>query len=134
MADLNPSSPQKPKELSMETRLILAFTLMGLVLVAAQYLMPTARPQLKPAAKPEQSQAQPPAAVEAQAQPHSVVPAGSGKAAKASAKAAPALPVVQSQQRETKVIETDVYRVEFSNEGATVRSWKLTHKRDKDYR
>ena len=69
MADLNPSSPQKPKELSMETRLILAFTLMGLVLVAAQYLMPNARPQPKPAAKQEQSQTQPPAAVEAQAQP-----------------------------------------------------------------
>ena len=134
MADLNPSSPQKPKELSMETRLILAFTLMGLVLVAAQYLMPNARPQPKPAAKQEQSQTQPPAAVEAQAQPQAVAPAGSGKAANASAKAAPALPVVQSQQRETKVIETDVYRVEFSNEGATVRSWKLTHKRDKDSR
>ena len=134
MADLNPSSPQKPKELSMETRLILAFTLMGLVLVAAQYLMPNARPQPKPAAKQEQSQTQPPAAVEAQAQPQAVAPAGAGKAANASAKATPALPVVQSQQRETKVIETDVYRVEFSNEGATVRSWKLTHKRDKDYR
>src|ERR1039458_1319738 len=109
MADLNPSSPQKPKELSMETRLILAFTLMGLVLGAAQYLMPNTTTQPKPAAKKEQSQTQPPAAAPEQDQAQAHLPPAAGKAGRASVKATPALPVVQSQQRETKVIETDVY-------------------------
>ena len=133
MADLKPSSQQTPKEMPMETRLILAFVLMGLVL--AQYFLPKPQPQPKQAAKQAASQAQTqgPAAAEVQAQAASAPPA-TQKAAKAKAKAVPALPVLKAELRETKVIETDVYRVEFSNEGATVRSWKLTQKRGPQYR
>ena len=121
----------------METRLLLAFGLMGLVLVLGQYFMPNTRPQPKPAASQSQNQAQPQVAAQApapaQVQPASV-PAERKAGRAAAAKPLPAAPVIQAEARQTSVIETDVYRVEFSNEGATVRSWQLTQKQRKDYR
>ncbi|MGO9240056.1 MAG: membrane protein insertase YidC [Bryobacteraceae bacterium] len=134
MTDPNPDSRPKPEEMSMERRMLLAFALMGLVLVATQYFMPSLHPQPKPGAKqaqgqaPTQAGAPTPALAQTQSQP------AAARAATAHAKAVPSIPVVQAQASETKVIQTDVYRVEFSNEGATVRSWKLTQKRGQDYR
>lgn len=98
----------------METRLLVAFALMGVVLIGSSYLIPQPEP---PA---------PPAKVEAP-----------GKAAAASAPApspspAPAaLPgAVAAAEEQTVEIETELFKVTFSNRGAVVRSWILKPYKD----
>jgi YidC/Oxa1 family membrane protein insertase len=110
------------KEISMEVRLLIAFVLMGLVVVGTQLFYkpppaalntnkdkataPVAEP-VKPANPPEQpAPARPAAAVEIPGQ-------------------------IQAEKEETVTIETDLYRVVFSNRGAVVRNWIL--KRYKDH-
>jgi len=118
----NPSkTPGGKKELSMEMRLLLAFGLMGLVLFATQYLMP------KPPVAPKQA---PPAQVAQQ--PVQEQKAETPKPAAAAAKAPPAkaAPQAVGAREETHVIETDVYKVVFSNRGAVVRSWVLKKYKD----
>jgi len=137
MPDPNQSSENKSffglkKELSMEMRLLLAFGLMGLVLLATQYFMPAVKPAVaKKVPVQTQTEAAPPQA--AQPVPAAAASqAASTKPGQKNAKQAPAPVVVMAQQRETKIVETDVYRVELSNEGATVRSWKLKKYKDSD--
>lgn len=100
------------KDRSMESRLLLAFLLTGAVLLVSQYLFspvpaPTA-PQT--AAKPQE-------------------PAKTG-APSPGAALPPQAPVeipgrVQAETEERFTVETDAYRVVFSNRGAVVRSWIL---------
>jgi YidC/Oxa1 family membrane protein insertase len=130
MPDPNQNSEKKSifglnlkKELSMEVRLLLAFGLMGLVLLTTQYFMPATKPPL-PKKAPAQAQVQTPPAEAPQ-------PAPVRSAAKA-VQPAHAPEAIMAAQRETKIVETDVFRVEFSNEGATVRSWKLKKYKDSD--
>ena len=139
MTDPNQSSEKKSifgldlkKELSMEMRLLLAFGLMGLVLLTTQYFMPAAKPPL-PRKAPVQAQTQtpPPQPVQPASSSAPALPV-STKAGKPAAKQATAPVTVMAQQRETKIVETDVYRVEFSNEGGNVRSWKLKKYKDSD--
>lgn len=100
------------KELSTENRLLLAFALMGLVLFATNYLFKPPAPPPKPA-RTAQKQATPEAAAPAKpATPLANAPATSG-------------PGVAGAKEETFVLETDVYRIVFSNRGAVVRSWIL---------
>lgn len=135
MTDPNQSSENKSffggkKELSMEMRLLLAFALMGLVLLTTQYFMPPTKPA--PARKPPvqaQTQAPPPQTAEPVPVAAAAQPAAT-KGGKPASKQAPAPVVVMAEQRETKIVETDVYRVELSNEGGTVRSWKLKKYKD----
>ena len=120
-------SPQAKQEMSMERRLLLAFGLMGLVLLGSQYLFPPATPP-PPAAGKSASQEQEKAKTEqtpAKAETQSA-PAGNAAApapAVSTVEAAPA--PVAAEKPETYVIETDQYRVVFSNRGASVRSWVL---------
>jgi YidC/Oxa1 family membrane protein insertase len=107
------------KELTMETRLLLAFVLVGIVLVAWNYIYkpPPVTPPVNPQAQTTQ-----PAAV-------------SDNVPKPSPAAAPAQVVdlpgqVQAGQAEEFAIETDLYRVRFSNQGAVVRSWILKQYKD----
>jgi YidC/Oxa1 family membrane protein insertase len=114
----NPSPPNQPKELSMEKRLLLAFVLMGAVLFTTPYFFQSANP---PAKKTE------------------TVPPKSGTGATASdqkkttAVAAvtegnaevPSVPAAAAQKEELFTVDTNVYRVTFSNKGAIVRSWLL---------
>ena len=130
MTDPNQSSEKKSifglnlkKELSMEVRLLLAFGLMGLVLLTTQYFMPAAKPPV-PKKAPVQAQVQTPVA-----EPPQAAPARSAANTVPPARASEA---IMAQQRETKIVETDVFRVEFSNEGANVRSWKLKKYKDSD--
>jgi YidC/Oxa1 family membrane protein insertase len=130
MTDPNQSSEKKSifglnlkKELSMEVRLLLAFGLMGLVLLTTQYFMPAAKPPV-PKKAPVQAQVQTPVA-----EPPQAAPARSAANTVSPARASEA---IMAQQRETKIVETDVFRVEFSNEGANVRSWKLKKYKDSD--
>ncbi|MCS7043469.1 MAG: membrane protein insertase YidC [Bryobacteraceae bacterium] len=113
-------------EMSMETRLLLAFGLMGLVLFATQYFLPKPPP---PAPPKKAAAAAPAAPQEAQ-----------GAAQPAPQKAAAAQPEQPSAARivgekeETYILETDVYRIVFSNRGAAIRSWVLKRYRDSEGR
>jgi YidC/Oxa1 family membrane protein insertase len=116
----NPNQPAPPKkELSMETRLIIAFVLMGAVLFLTPYIFKPAQP-LPPAKAPAaKSTAQVPDAAPVQPAP--------AQAAEQKAKAQPAEAVkpVAAEKEETVLVDTALYRVQFSNRGAVVRSWVL---------
>jgi YidC/Oxa1 family membrane protein insertase len=104
-------------ELTMEMRLLLAFGLMGIVLFATQYFMPKpAKPAQAPAQKQEQAQA-------STAEP-TATPTPAPEVA-----VTPMEPTAAAQE-ETHTIETDVYKVVFSNHGAVVRSWVLKKYKD----
>src|SRR5579863_4717992 len=110
------------KELSMEMRMILAFVLMGLVIVISQYFM---KPPPAPTATKEgaEKSARPvnPAAVEKPPQPAPAPP-----------KTAQMPGQIHADQESVFGVDTDVYRVVFSNRGAVVRSWVLKDYKDRD--
>jgi YidC/Oxa1 family membrane protein insertase len=138
MADINKGSgPNTPgSEPSMQGRLLLAFLLMGAILFLTPYFYKTVVPgavspkpgetaaetaKLAPTQAPT-SEATPAAAVEPVAKP-AAKPAKSAQAA--------AVPVSASKQ-ETVVVDTKVYRLVFSNQGAVVRSWVLKKYKDSE--
>ena len=95
------------KELTMETRLLLAFVLVGIVLVGWNYIY---KPPPLPVTPPTQAQTTAPLAEATQPAP--------------AAAPAPILPVpgqVQASQTEEFDIETDLYRVKFSNPTRTAK-------------
>ncbi len=113
-------SPKSPlKDMSMELRLLLAFLLMGAVMFVTPYLFKSSTP---PGAKKAPDTAAtsptaPPAAAEtAPAQPVQEV---------AAAKGAPTSPPTPEQALPPLIIDTDLFRIQFSNQGANVRSWLL---------
>jgi YidC/Oxa1 family membrane protein insertase len=123
--DGNNNPAQKPKEMSMEVRLLLAFLLMGAVMFVTPYLFKSQTPpdankkaadnqvaQTVPAQKPDAAAQQAPAAPPA-------TPADT------TAAAAPTEKATAQQPLPPFVIETDRFRITFSNQGATVRSWQL---------
>jgi YidC/Oxa1 family membrane protein insertase len=120
MADSTNSGNQAPKELSMETRLLLAFLLMGAVL----FLTPTLfKPTGTPLGKKEPAATQAPAVTA----PAATAPAGQNSAAQsASTEAvAPSAPATLQRPAQPVVIDTDLFHVEFSNHGATAQHWLL---------
>jgi len=116
MADLpkppTPPGQPGPKEMSMETRLLLAFLLMGLVLFLTPYFY-------KPPPPPPKSSA--PAGANQGAQTQQPAPA----APQQPAAGEPAAPQIQASSEQAFTIDTDLYRIRFSNRGAVVRSWVL---------
>lgn len=112
MFDPTKSSGEPPKDFAMEKRLLLAFILMGLVLFLTPYFY-------KPPPPPKQ--ATPPAKTTQQAQTQSTTPP---KPAEAPSSELPA-PSAAAQKEEKFVVDTNLYRVEFSNRGAVVQSWVL---------
>ncbi|MBI4889854.1 MAG: membrane protein insertase YidC [Acidobacteria bacterium] len=136
MADeSNPKSPKpsgdKP-EMSMEKRMLIAFGLMGLVLFGTQFFMPKApKPAADKTPAPVASQsapATPQPAAPKPAQPSPAVPSPAGQTKAAAAPAA--APAVSAAKEELLTVETDVYRIVFSNKGAVVRSWVLKKYKD----
>jgi len=114
----------------MEKRLLLAFLLMGAVMMLSPYLFKTQQPA--PGAKKQetaQTAAQPgsPAAPAPQAQ------ATVGSPARvASGKPASGPPATTQQPLANLAIDTDLFRVQFNNQGATVRGWTLKKFRGND--
>jgi YidC/Oxa1 family membrane protein insertase len=105
--------------LSNEQRLLLAFLLMGVVLVVSQYFYPQTAPSAAKgkdavAAVQEDQAKAPPAAEIAKPAPVAAVVPGE----------------VRAQQEETVTVDTKLYRVVFSNRGAVVRSWVLKAYKD----
>jgi YidC/Oxa1 family membrane protein insertase len=108
---------QPPEQMSTETRLLIAFLLMGAIMFLTPYFFKSQQPS--PAAnKATQAGASraslPPTPAEA------VVPAPPAESS-----AAPASPVIQAQAQPPFAIDTDLFKIAFSNQGANVRSWQL---------
>jgi len=123
MADQDNNTPQLPgqapkkKELTMEMRLLLAFLLMGLVLFLTPYIYKAPPP---PPKKPAPTTAQ----VAQTTKKPETPPA---------APAAPSEPLpgqIQSSNEQQFTVDTDFYRIVFSNKGAVVRSWVLKKYKD----
>ena len=108
--------PSGKKELSMENRMLIAFGLMALILLATPYFMPSA--------KKDQAVKRPPVKAAETAAP----------VATSAPQAAPPVPVpagqVAGQREETIALESDLYRVQFSSRGGVVRSWVLKKYKD----
>jgi YidC/Oxa1 family membrane protein insertase len=107
--------PGQPKELSMELRLLLAFILMGVVLFLTPYFYKTVSPPVKKTAVAAKTEPAP--------SPSGAAPASVETAAVPNAPSA--VPPVAAQQEETRVIDTDDFRVTFTNHGGVVKSWLL---------
>jgi YidC/Oxa1 family membrane protein insertase len=112
---IQPGQPGKKKEMSMEIRLLLAFLLMGLVLFLTPYIYKAPPPPSKAAppitAQNAAQQAKPPEKKPDEAKP-----------------AAPTQPVpgqIQATSEQEFTVDTDIYRIRFSNRGAVVKSWVL---------
>jgi YidC/Oxa1 family membrane protein insertase len=109
------SGGQGPKEMSMETRLLLAFLLMGAVMFLTPYFFPSASPTLKKSTA-QTAQTSPSAAPAATPAPKQIIP---------EADSAPTAPVTSAKVEPTFSIDTDLFHVTFSNQGGNVRSWVL---------
>lgn len=116
-------------EMSMETRLLLAFGLMGLVLFSTQYFLPQPPP---PAAEKKTAAAPAPSG----GQPQEKADAAPSPAREAAAVDSPAAGPgrIVGEKDETYILETDVYRIVFTNRGAAIRSWVLKRYRDSEGR
>ena len=132
MSNNSPSSENKPIKLpgqepeGMQERLLIAFALIGVVLMGMQYFTPAPAPP-PPPAKPQQQQQQPAKPGEAVTQPAAAVP---GAKLPRLAKPASGTGAIVAALDETAVVETDLYRITFSNRGAVVRSWILKKFKD----
>jgi YidC/Oxa1 family membrane protein insertase len=124
---------QPPKEMSMEVRLLLAFLLMGAVMFLTPYLFKTAAPP-PPVKKVEQAATTPPppAPEIAPAAPVAEKAKAERPAKKGSSKAAPSAPITPQKVEPALIVDTDLFTVAFSNQGATVRSWRLKKYRGND--
>jgi YidC/Oxa1 family membrane protein insertase len=115
----NQNATPPPKEMSMEIRLLLAFLLMGAVMFLTPYFLKTPTP---PPVKKAAQQTTAPAA-----SPNAAPGAVASPAAEAdtAASAASTVPATAQQALPPFLIDTDLFRIAFSNQGATVRSWQL---------
>ena len=116
----------------MEQRLLLAFLLMGVVLMVSQYLLPKPvppKPDEKKAAEQKTPEQKPAEQKPADGKP--AKPAASNAKTPAAKKVAEAEPekIVATAAQEYK-IETDLYTIQFSNRGAAVKSWVLKKYKD----
>ncbi|MGQ9918824.1 MAG: membrane protein insertase YidC [Bryobacteraceae bacterium] len=133
MADSTNGKQKNPgREMSMETRLLLAFGLMVLVLFTSQYFLP--KPPTTPQ-KPDAAKTRPftpaPAAEHSVSEPaKGTQPASPEPPSPARAPAPSAPERIAAEKDEVHVLETSVYRIVFSNRGAAIRSWILKRYRD----
>lgn len=118
--------PGSKQELSTETRLLIAFALMGLVLFATPYLFKTISPPAPLAKKSAVTQQQPATANPATPNPATTAPV------EASAPPASSTEHIAAQKEETFVVETDLYKIVFSNRGGVVHEWTLKKYADSD--
>ncbi|MDP8982231.1 MAG: membrane protein insertase YidC [Acidobacteriota bacterium] len=112
MADNLPNQPGSPGKFSMEARLLVALLLMvGIFTITPYFYKPPAGPTpttTPPSAKQATQMTQQPAAAPTPSKP--VVPA-TGQ--------------ISASADQSFTVETDLYRIQFSNRGAVVKSWQL---------
>jgi YidC/Oxa1 family membrane protein insertase len=113
----------------METRLLLAFVLVMLLLLVTPYFMSSPGPKgtqnvtPKKAAELTKTPPAPPAPAPEPAKP---APGASG------VEKAATLPVTRADQEQTFTIDTKLYHIVFSNRGGVVRNWILKQYKDLD--
>ncbi len=112
----------------METRLLIFFVLMGLVLVGTQYFYKPPPQPAKPAAANSANASTDKAADTPSTQP---VPQPAAEPSKAGA-AADMPGRLQADKEQEITVETKLYKVLFSNRGAVVKSWILKGYKDHD--
>ncbi len=105
----------------MELRLLLAFILMGVVLFVTPYFYKTVTPPAKKTAPVSTTSAPPAPAPSATPAPAETAATPTSEAASAET----AAPPVSGQKEESRVIETDLFQIQFSNRGGVVKSWLL---------
>jgi YidC/Oxa1 family membrane protein insertase len=108
---------QPPEQMSTETRLLLAFLLMGAIMFVTPYFFKSQLPS------PDAKKGTRPAASEATVPP--TPSAAHVPAVSSAANQTPSAPVTGGQAQPPLVINTDLYKIAFSNQGANVRSWQL---------
>ncbi len=107
-----------------QKRLLIAFFLIFIGIAVMQYLMPKPPPQPPKPETPQPTQTQP--SSPAAATPAAPAPAvAKGKAPAHAAHSTPPAPVKQAGAETETVIETNLYRVTFTNRGGQVKSWIL---------
>jgi YidC/Oxa1 family membrane protein insertase len=109
---MNPNAPEK----GMEKRLLLAFALMMIVLLGAQYFF-------KPVPAPKRVAPVTPAPAAETAKSPAAAPPRS--AVTPVAETGESTPPLQAAAESTQVIDTAVYHIVFTNKGAVVKSWQL---------
>lgn len=117
---------EQKKEMSMETRLLIFFVLMGLILLGTQYFYKPPPP--KPAA-PTAENTQPAPNPQTAGSPTNP-PTPSQGAAQAPSSDLPGK--IQADAEQTATVETSFYKVVFSNKGGVVTSWILKNYKDRD--
>ena len=119
-----------PPDPGSEKRILLAFVLTFVVIIAMQplvsrYVKP-AQPPTQQASQPAQTPPSPAAAPSAATPPPSPVPTARKEASKKGKTAqAPVPPTKQASAEFETVIDNDLYRITFTNRGAQVKSWVL---------
>jgi YidC/Oxa1 family membrane protein insertase len=108
---------QPADKMSTETRLLIAFLLMGAIMFLTPYFFkaPPPAPNAKKSTQATQTAEKPAVPVVSETPQVQTVAAGK----------TPAAPVTQGQPEPLYVINTDLFRVAFSNQGANIRSWEL---------
>lgn len=126
---------QKNEDPGSSQRLILAFALIFVVLIASQWMISKFGPKQEPTQTPAQTQTTQtptPAQGPAPAAATPATPPAQTPAATSSAQKPAALPTAaqQAASESETVIENDLYKVTFSNRGGTVKSWILKQQQD----
>lgn len=118
----------------MQERLLIAFALIGLVLVGTQYLMPQAQTPTgaRKGGEATASKAAAPAAAATAATGPATAGGGAATSKPGGATPAAAKPAgaVTAEREETIVVETELYRITFANRGGVARSWILKKFKD----
>jgi YidC/Oxa1 family membrane protein insertase len=113
-------APQK-KPMRTELRVLIASVLsMAVIFLWARFLAP----------KPPANQPPPATQPGAPAQTPAVIAPGPSTAPAGKPASQPAAPPKEDTQERSIVVENDLYRVEFSNRGAVVKSWQLKEYKD----
>src|SRR6516164_3123211 len=121
---------QPPKEMSMEVRLLLAFLLMGAVMFVTPYFFKSQLPP--PGKKNTQTPVQTaPGTPSTPSATDGSAPAAAGVEKVAAGSSLPAGDTPQKPEPPV-IIATDLYKIAFSNQGGTVRSWQLTKYKGND--
>jgi YidC/Oxa1 family membrane protein insertase len=130
----SPTPPKKePKELSNEVRMVIAFVLMGLILVVTPWAYRQLGITPPASADPKTSpvQTSPAKKPDAAASTASGTPMTSAAPAPAvNASSAPAEGAVTAAAAQEYTLDTELYHVIFTNRGATVKSWTLKKFKD----
>jgi YidC/Oxa1 family membrane protein insertase len=118
------SEPQNKKPLSSELRILIASVLsLAVILLWAKFFAP--RPSTNPPQQHAPAQTVPAATNLPPSPAQTNTPPPTGKATAIAPPASASVPAVVDTQERSIAVENDLYRVEFSNRGAVVKSWQL---------